>query len=110
LNAIVEEELLRRACELGRIGLERLAAIKARHSVIRDIRGLGAYFGVEIAGSDGNAANARADQLMYACLERGLSFKLGSGNVATLCPPLTIPRDQFDRAFDILDDALTALA
>jgi 4-aminobutyrate aminotransferase len=109
LNAIIEEDLLRRACELGRVGLERLAAIKARHSVIHDIRGLGAYFGVEIAGSDRKAANARADRLMYACLERGLSFKLGGGNVATLCPPLVIPRDQFDRAFDILDDALTAL-
>ena len=43
---------------------------------------------------------------MYACLEKGLSFKIGGGNVVTLCPPLTIPHDQFDRAFDILDESL----
>jgi len=109
LDAIAEEDLLARARELGAIGLERLAGIKARHAAIGEIRGIGAYFGVEIAGKDPDEANARADRLMYACLERGLSFKVGAGNVATLCPPLTIPRDQFERAFDILEEGFRAL-
>ena len=43
---------------------------------------------------------------MYACLRRGLSFKLGGGNVVTLCPPLTIARADLDQAFAILEDAL----
>jgi 4-aminobutyrate aminotransferase len=106
LDVIAEEGLLARARELNRMGLERLAAMKARHAAIQDIRSLGAYFGVVIAGRDKADANARADRLMYACLERGLSFKLGGGNVATLCPPLTIPREQFERAFDILEESL----
>jgi 4-aminobutyrate aminotransferase len=109
LDAIAEEDLLARARELGAIGLGRLAGIKARHAAIGEIRGIGAYFGVEIAGKDPDEANAGADRLMYACLERGLSFKVGAGNVATLCPPLTIPRDQFERAFDILEEAFRAL-
>jgi 4-aminobutyrate aminotransferase len=110
LDAIRDEDLLARARELGRIGLERLTAIKARHPIVRDIRGLGAYFGVEIAGSDAKEASASADRLMYACLERGLSFKIGGGNVVTLCPPLTIPRERFEQAFDILDEGLAAIA
>jgi 4-aminobutyrate aminotransferase len=76
---------------------------------VQDVRGLGAYFGIEIAGRDKAEANGRADRLMYACLERGLSFKIGGGNVVTLCPPLTIPLEQFDRAFKILDEALATL-
>lgn len=109
LDVIVEENLIARARELGRIGLERLAALKARHSSIRDVRGLGCYFGVEIGGEAG-AANAHAERILYASLERGLSFKLGGGDVITLCPPLTIPLDQFHAGFDILEKSFNAVA
>jgi 4-aminobutyrate aminotransferase len=43
---------------------------------------------------------------MYGCLARGLSFKVGQGNVITLSPPLVIEEDDLDRAFDILGAAL----
>jgi 4-aminobutyrate aminotransferase len=109
LDVIDEEGLAARARELGRIGLERLEALKARHSAIHDVRGLGCYFGVEL-GSETAAANARAEQILYACLERGLSFKIGGGNIITLCPPLTIPLDQFHAAFDILEKSFDAVA
>ena len=41
-------------------------------------------------------AAAFADRLMYRCLAKGLSFKIGGGKVVTLCPPLTIGLDDFD--------------
>jgi 4-aminobutyrate aminotransferase len=110
LEAITEENLIERARALGRAGLERLEAIKARHPIVRATRGLGAYFGVEIAGGDASEARARAERVMYASLAEGLSFKLGGGNVVTLCPPLTIAWPDFERAFDILDRALSAAA
>ena len=44
---------------------------------------------------------------MYRCPAGGLSFKIGGGNVLTLCPPLTIPFQQFDEAFSIFEDALS---
>jgi 4-aminobutyrate aminotransferase len=44
---------------------------------------------------------------MYECLARGLSFKVGQGNVLTLSPPLIIAPDELDRALDIVDAALT---
>jgi 4-aminobutyrate aminotransferase len=104
LQAIEEEKLIDRAKELSRRGLERLRALHARHPVIRDVRGLGCYFGVEIGG----AHPARfAERLMYRCLERGLSFKIGGGTVVTLCPPLTIPFEQFDQALSIFEGALS---
>ncbi|MDQ0391837.1 (R)-1-hydroxy-2-aminoethylphosphonate ammonia-lyase [Labrys monachus] len=109
LDVLEEEDLLARARALGAAGLERLAAIKARHACVRDVRGVGAYFGVEIGGTDTREANARADRLLYACLERGLSFKLGGGTVVTLCPPLTITDAELAKAFDILDAALAEI-
>ena len=46
---------------------------------------------------------------MYACLAGGLSFKLGGGNVVTLCPPLTIRTEELDQALGILEAGLLAL-
>jgi 4-aminobutyrate aminotransferase len=110
LEAIAAEGLLERAGELGRTGLERLEALRRRHPAIAAVRGIGCYFGVEIAGRDRPDAVARAERLMYGCLERGLSFKLGGGNVVTLCPPLTIAWHEFERAFEILGEALAILS
>ncbi len=106
LDVIREEGLVERARELGRTGLEHLATLAHRHAAVRDVRGTGAFFGLEVGGADPTDARARADRLLYAALRRGLSFKLGAGIVVTLCPPLTIERGDFDRAFAILDDAL----
>ena len=56
-------------------------------------------FGVEVTDA------ALAETLMYRCLANGLSFKVGGGNVLTLCPPLTITEAELDAAMDILDAA-----
>jgi 4-aminobutyrate aminotransferase len=45
---------------------------------------------------------------MYRCLTNGLSFKVGGGNVLTLCPPLTITERELDAALDILHGAVAA--
>ena len=106
LEVIEDENLIDRANELGRRGLERLHAMQARYPIIHDARGLGCYFGVEIGGAD---PAGLAEQLMYRSLKRGLSFKIGGGNVVTLCPPLTIPFEQFDEALSIFEDAVSGL-
>jgi 4-aminobutyrate aminotransferase len=43
-----------------------------------------------------------AEAAMYRCLTNGLSFKIGGGNVLTLCPPLTITQTELDAAFEVL--------
>jgi 4-aminobutyrate aminotransferase len=106
LKAIEDEGLTARARELEARGLARLAALQARRARIAEVRSFGAYFGVEIGGAD---AAAFADRLMYVCLAKGLSFKIGGGKVVTLCPPLTIGFDDFDTAFDRLEAALDEL-
>jgi 4-aminobutyrate aminotransferase len=109
LDVIEEENLTQRARDLGKKGLALLEDVKSRHPAVDDVRHCGCYFGVEIGGESHQAASALADRLLYACLERGLSFKLGGGNIVTLCPPLTIELEEFDRAFAILDESLSSL-
>ena len=42
----------------------------------------------------------------YRCLAGGLSFKISAGSVLTLSPPLTIARDDLDRALAIVARAV----
>ena len=51
-----------------------------------------------------------AERVMYCALTKGLSFKLTMGNVIQLTPPLTISREELDKALDILDDCLATCA
>jgi 4-aminobutyrate aminotransferase len=108
LEILEKERLPERAIELGRYGLERLATMSDRHPLIGDVRGVGLVMGIELVKDRRTKARAvdEADRLMYTCLERGLSFKTSQGNFIPLSPPLTIARDDLDRAFMIIDDAL----
>src|SRR6516225_7041859 len=94
LDVIQEEGLLAAARELGAHALDRLGLMARREPRISGVRGMGLYLGVEIGRRGEREANALTEQLLYRCVEAGLSFKLGGGNVVTLCPPLTIPRPE----------------
>jgi 4-aminobutyrate aminotransferase len=54
-------------------------------------------------------AGEEAEAVMYEAMRRGLSFKVSSGNVLTLTPPLVITADQLDEALDILDGSIAAV-
>jgi 4-aminobutyrate aminotransferase len=101
LAVIDEERLVERAAELGKRAIEKAQALKAKHKSIGEIRGLGLLFGIEL--NDPN----EAERVMYSCLRQGLNFKVTMGSILTLTPPLNISDAQFDRAFEILDHALS---
>lgn len=103
LDVIADEGLLERSRTLGRHALDRMRAIADRHPLVGDVRGVGLLLGLELTRPDGSPARLEAERVMYGCLERGLSFKLGQGNVITLSPPLVIAESDLERAFDILD-------
>lgn len=110
LDIIDDERLVERACALGEFSLERLRWIADTTGCLTEVRGLGLFFGAEVAGDEAGEATLRAEAILYAALERGLSFKIGGGNVLTLCPPLNIPEEQLERAFDIFEAAVRSAA
>ena len=106
LEVIENEGLLERARALGGQALARMRDLRERHPLVADVRGIGLLLGIELA-RNGVPARREAEQVMYHCLARGLSFKVGQGNVLTLSPPLVITAAELDAAFDILDSALS---
>ena len=106
LEVIVEGGLPAAARDLGAHALERLTRLAQLRPEITDVRGIGLYLGIEIGRRHDTQAAALAERILYRCLENGLSFKLGGGNVVTLCPPLTIGVAELDRGLDILAGAI----
>jgi 4-aminobutyrate aminotransferase len=106
LDVIEDEGLLERSRALGAHALVRMRTIADRHPLVGDVRGVGLLLGLELVRADGAPARDEAERVMYGCLARGLSFKLGQGNVITLSPPLVIAQGDLDRAFDILDETI----
>ncbi|MSR22918.1 MAG: ornithine--oxo-acid transaminase [Gemmatimonadetes bacterium] len=96
LKVIVEEDLPRRAAELGAWFLDRLRSVESPH--VAEVRGKGLMIGVVIAESSG-PARAFCEALMA----RGILAKETHHQVVRFAPPLTIGKD-------ILEDALEAIA
>jgi 4-aminobutyrate aminotransferase len=111
IRTILDEGLMENAAELGAWSMERMRSMMARHPLIGDVRGIGLLLGIELVEDRGTKKRAfdAAEQVMYACLERGLSFKLTMGNIITLCPPLTVTRAEMEGAFDIIEEALASV-
>lgn len=111
IEVIEREGLVERARVLGDHALARLREMATRHPLIGDVRGLGLLLGLELVRDRASRAPApaEAERVMYAALERGLSFKVTAGNVLALAPPLTVTREELDLALDILDTSLAAV-
>lgn len=112
LDVIQQEQLVEHARTMGEHALARGREMMSRHPLIGDVRGLGLLLGIELVKDRVTKEPAReaAEQVMYAALDRGLSFKLTMGNILTLTPPLVITRDELDRAMDILDACLNEVS
>jgi len=107
IEVIEEEKLVENASKQGEHALKRLNEMKDEHKLIGDVRGKGLLMGVELVRDRKKTrATDEAEAAMYKCLEKGLSFKLTMGNIITLTPPLTIRREEMDRALDIIDESL----
>jgi len=108
IDYIEKHNLVQHSRELGRYSLERLQAMKDRHALIGDVRGLGLFLGIELVKDrqTRDRADDKAEAVMYAALSKGLSFKLTMGNIISLTPALTITRQEMDRALDIIEECI----
>ncbi|SEF22636.1 aspartate aminotransferase family protein [Variovorax sp. NFACC27] len=116
LDVLEEEDLARRAAEMGKRLRAGLETLKARHEVIGDVRGHGLLQGVELVKDretrEPDAERGRA--ITDACMERGLSMNIvavgGMAAVWRIAPPLNVSAEELDRGLEILDDAIRSVS
>ena len=98
IDALIEENLTGRAVEMGGYFKAQLEMLKAKHRIIKEVRGLGLMLGMEL----------RFDVLniIMKAAEKGVLVLDAGRTVVRLLPPLVIQKDQIDRAVAVLDDVL----
>ncbi len=110
LEVIETEKLLERSQRLGSHALARLRDLQRRTPVVAEVRGIGLLLAIELVDpASGAPARDVAERVLYECLTRGVSFKVGQGNVIVLAPPLVIDDHDLDRALDIIASAICAI-
>ena len=107
LEVLEEENLLQKVKEDQKFMKKALYKMHRKYSLIGDVRGVGLLWGIELVTdrTTKKKATAEAEEIMYECLKQGLSFKVSKGNVLQLSPPLTITREELEKAVEILNEA-----
>lgn len=117
LAAYRDEHIFERARALEaplRAGLERLMA---KHAIIGEVRGVGAFFALEFVGDRAARTPLVPWQgkglgimtTLYGALRREGVYVLGRYNMIHIAPPLTISQPEIDEALAALDTAIGAL-
>lgn len=107
LEVLEEENILQKVKEDQEFMRKALYKMHRKYSLIGDVRGVGLLWGIELVTdrTTKEKATAEAEEIMYECLKQGLSFKVSKGNVLQLSPPLTITREELEKALEILNQA-----
>ncbi|EPW6422406.1 aspartate aminotransferase family protein [Vibrio parahaemolyticus] len=108
MEAIEQDGLLDKAKADSQFMREKLLEMKAKYSVIGDVRGIGMLWGIELVTDHESKARAydEAEAVLYQCLNNGVSFKVSQGNVIQLSPPLIITREQLTEALALFEEAI----
>jgi len=111
IDYIEQNKILDKVTDDERFMRNELMAMKDRHPLIGDVRGIGLLWGIELVKDriTKEKATEVAEKVMYKCLENGLSFKVSQGNVIQLSPPLVITRSQLQEALAIVESAIGAV-
>ncbi|MGD0676729.1 MAG: aspartate aminotransferase family protein [Polyangiaceae bacterium] len=115
IEIIEHEGLVNNARVLGTALRDGLDLLKAKHSIIGDVRGRGLMQGVEIVRderSGDRTPNVEGTLRMFEETKaRGLLIGRGGlhGNVLRIAPPLVVSRGDVEHALAILDQSFAAL-
>ncbi len=104
LQVLEEENMLENAEKMGEILLAGLREIQARHSIIREVRGIGLFCALEL---DTPEDSSLAWDLCLKWMEKGLLAKPTHGNKIRLAPPLVIQKQEIEQALSIIDSNLS---
>ena len=110
LEIMKEENLLENTRKMGSYAVKQLENIKARHSVIGDIRAVGLMIGIEVINPETGKPNGEGLlKILDMALKKGVLFYLcgNHGDVIRMIPPLVVTKEQIDEGLKMLDEAIT---
>jgi len=112
-DEVTKRDLLGEARRVGATLLPALQDLQKKHSVIGDVRGLGAMLAIEFTNPQtGKPAPEVAKAVQTYALHQGvLILTAGTfGNVLRFLPPVVITDEQLLDAVSVMDEALSSLS
>jgi ornithine--oxo-acid transaminase len=121
LRIIERDRLVERSARVGKLLLDGLEALRAKHELIKEVRGSGLMIGIELGAPRARAARLSWSlihlaseglfpQLVVIPLHRDhgiITMAAGKNDVIKLLPPLTLSEEEARRFLDAFDAVLT---
>ena len=102
LRAIQKEKLLKNCQIMGEYLAQKLKLLKTTYPIIKDVRGIGLMFGIEL--------NIDAKLIPQKCADKGLLINCTHDRVLRLMPAINISKNEIDKAVKILGEVLKECA
>jgi acetylornithine/succinyldiaminopimelate/putrescine aminotransferase len=97
-QSILEDGRLEHCTKTGEYFRERLEDLGKKHSVIKEVRGMGLILGVEL--------DVPGAQVVTECRKHGFLINCAQEKVLRFVPPLVVEKDEIDRLVEALDEIL----
>lgn len=101
LRTIEKENILDKCNAASTYFREKLEGLKARHSVVEDVRGIGLLLGMKL--------KVEGAPIVNKCIEKGFLINCVQGNTLRFIPPLVISNEEIDLLVECLDEILAGL-
>src|SRR3989338_6277990 len=101
-KALEKDKMLKNVRTLSPYIFEKLSTLKKKLTCIKEVRGLGFMFGIELT--------IPGKPVVDGCLKNGLIINCTHETVLRLMPALNATKRQADKALGILEDVLTQVA
>ena len=98
LESLTTDGLIQNSQEMGKILMEGLEKLKAKHPIIREIRGMGLMIGVEL--------KFEVRDILMNLINEGVLMLYSGRNILRLLPPLVISEDEIAKVLQRLDSVL----
>jgi len=97
-EAIKKEKLLANTNRMAVYLRKKLEGLKSKYGFIKEVRNVGLIFGVELS--------IKGEDIYKDCLKKGLLINCTQDTVLRIMPPMTVTRQEIDKAIAILDKVL----
>ncbi len=101
VNKIINEGILENVQNMGALLKDSLNALREKYSFIKEVRGVGLMLGMELTFPVGD--------IIKEAMDKGLLLVNSGVNVIRFVPPLTISKEEIEKAVAILDDIMKKL-
>jgi len=98
LKALTEDGLVDNGARVGKIFREGLEKLKDRHSIIREIRGIGLMIGIEM--------KFEVKDILMDGISEGVLLLYSGRNIIRLLPPLVLSEQDITKVLEVLDRLL----